>query len=361
MICVEEPPGAEVAGRRWEFPTERCGEGFLRRRQRFWQKLQEEPHESRELSVASRAISRLLKALNQACSVTSSSVRRASEWSALVELRALGKQLPSCSRCSRAGFAKAQLLAKLNRATDEHDQDGAAALSCPERRRKAAACLILLFRLWAAIVTHRRMQKGFRATVVTQAQGTHFVHERKQGDEWCGCRTASCHRSRTAAQKGERFRVIVPDGEVEVRGTAFETEVVEDHLVSGAGCTGRVEVRPHSNRSLILGDGERWQARLPTVTSSVPPQPPAENRSRPRSCHRVARRRCLSHRPAQSIDRCHPQARRAQAQVRRQTKASVIVSTPATAPVPAVGTEKKSAERPAVLRAAPISAGARVF
>ena len=58
MVYVEELPGAEVA-KALGIPDGTLWRRLYEARQRLWQKLQEEPHESRELSVASRAISRL--------------------------------------------------------------------------------------------------------------------------------------------------------------------------------------------------------------------------------------------------------------------------------------------------------------
>lgn len=289
-----------------------------------------------------------------------------SEWSALVELRALGKQLPSyVPDAAELDSQKAQLLAKLESPPTSTTKMVPLRYLALSAAVSAAACLILLFRLWGGDRHPSSDAAGFRATVVTQGGDVHFVHERKQGDEWVRLSNGKLLIEVAPLRKGERFRVIAPDGEVEVRGTAFETEVVEDHLVSVRVVHGRVEVRPHSNRSLILGDGERWQARLPTVTSSVPPQPPAEKSvataapaiALPKPAPPVAASGAV-HRPLPSPSAAGTSPGPA------ATNPTVAVSTPATAPVPAVGTEKnpeRSAERPAVLRAAPISAAERAF
>ncbi len=58
MVYVEELTGAEVA-KALGIPDGTLWRRLYVARQRLWQKLQEEPPESRELSVASRAISRL--------------------------------------------------------------------------------------------------------------------------------------------------------------------------------------------------------------------------------------------------------------------------------------------------------------
>ena len=64
---------------------------------------------------------------------------------------------------------------------------------------------------------------------------------------------------------GERFRVRTADGEVEVRGTAFDVEARLDRLQHVNVSHGRVEVRTHGVL-LILGPGEHWDA--PTVAAA---------------------------------------------------------------------------------------------
>jgi hypothetical protein len=92
---------------------------------------------------------------------------------------------------------------------------------------------------------------------------------------------------------GERCRVVVGDGEVEVRGTAFEVEARGDHLVRVAVAHGRVDVRV-AGVLHVLGGGEHWEApgqiseHTPTTVEIVDPHPvalvpapvPAPRRSR---------------------------------------------------------------------------------
>ncbi|MDB4963623.1 MAG: hypothetical protein JWP01_3622 [Myxococcales bacterium] len=78
----------------------------------------------------------------------------------------------------------------------------------------------------------------------------------------------------------ERCRVVVGDGEVEVRGTAVAVEARADHLVRVSVSHGRVEVRVQG-RTVLLGAGEVWEApvrvaeRLPVVVPVMPPIAPA--------------------------------------------------------------------------------------
>lgn len=72
---------------------------------------------------------------------------------------------------------------------------------------------------------------------------------------------------------GERYRVVVGDGEVEVRGTAFEVVAKDDRLLAVNVVHGRVEVRPAGRSSTVLGPGEGWSAAAPVVSvaSTVAP------------------------------------------------------------------------------------------
>lgn len=65
---------------------------------------------------------------------------------------------------------------------------------------------------------------------------------------------------------GERFRVVTADGEVEVRGTAFEVDATGDRLSAVRVLRGRVTVRSSSlDDPIALDPGEAWRA---------PPLPP---------------------------------------------------------------------------------------
>jgi tetratricopeptide (TPR) repeat protein len=63
--------------------------------------------------------------------------------------------------------------------------------------------------------------------------------------------------------KGERFRVITGDAEVEVRGTIFDVTANGDRLVAVHVLSGRVEVRPSFSVATVLGPGEYWMRPEP--------------------------------------------------------------------------------------------------
>ncbi|MEP6860853.1 MAG: FecR domain-containing protein [Deltaproteobacteria bacterium] len=70
---------------------------------------------------------------------------------------------------------------------------------------------------------------------------------------------------------GERCRIIAGDGEVEVRGTAFDVEVHGDHLVRVEVDHGRVEVRARGG-TRILSSGGRWEVLGPApAVLAMPP------------------------------------------------------------------------------------------
>ncbi len=70
---------------------------------------------------------------------------------------------------------------------------------------------------------------------------------------------------------GERFRIVVGDGEVEVRGTQFDVFAHGDHLTRVAVVHGRVEVRSNGAFT-VLGAGETWEP--PRIAEVIPEQEP---------------------------------------------------------------------------------------
>ncbi|MEO7328756.1 MAG: FecR domain-containing protein [Minicystis sp.] len=82
--------------------------------------------------------------------------------------------------------------------------------------------------------------------------------------------------------RGERFLVKTEDAEVEVRGTVFRVEAIDDRLHLVSVREGKVEVRFHG-RVFLVTEGERWDrppepsAALPDLTgeASAAPAPSA--------------------------------------------------------------------------------------
>lgn len=72
---------------------------------------------------------------------------------------------------------------------------------------------------------------------------------------------------------GQRFRVVVGDGEVEVRGTAFSVSAADDRLARVLVTHGRVEIRPRDGTPAVLGAGQAWHAES-AAPRAIPPAPP---------------------------------------------------------------------------------------
>jgi TolA-binding protein len=81
---------------------------------------------------------------------------------------------------------------------------------------------------------------------------------------------------------GERFRVVVGDAELEVRGTAFTATARVGHLVEVAVAHGRVEVVSAAGAPTALTAGQSWHAAAdPVAAAPVPaPAPPVARDAR---------------------------------------------------------------------------------
>jgi hypothetical protein len=68
---------------------------------------------------------------------------------------------------------------------------------------------------------------------------------------------------------GERFRVVIGDAELEVRGTAFTVSAVDERLVDVSVAHGRVDVRPRTGAPATLGNGQSWRGSA--TNAAAPP------------------------------------------------------------------------------------------
>jgi hypothetical protein len=89
-------------------------------------------------------------------------------------------------------------------------------------------------------------------------------------DEVVRLRDGTVHVEVQPLATGERFRVVTGDGEVEVRGTAFEVDATGDRLTGVRVEHGRVEVRPQNGLAVLLNTGEVWSppVALPKARTS---------------------------------------------------------------------------------------------
>lgn len=107
------------------------------------------------------------------------------------------------------------------------------------------------------VVTEQRIQK---ATVHSITGSSHTLVS-AQPDEMVRLTRGTITVEVEKLAPGERFRVVIGDAEVEVRGTVFEVTAANDKLVGVRVMSGKVEVRSLDRQVVVLGPGERWERR----------------------------------------------------------------------------------------------------
>ncbi len=148
----------------------------------------------------------------------------------------------------------------------------------PRRRRRVSIMIGASVGLGLAAVAAAAVAIVVVAPHVPEhvAHGTIYPHARalvattsQPPDEVARLRDGTIDVEVSPLAPGERFRVVVGDGEVEVRGTAFSVTADRDHLVAVNVVHGRVEVRPAGQPTTVLHGGESWHP--PEVTAAAPP------------------------------------------------------------------------------------------
>ena len=127
-----------------------------------------------------------------------------------------------------------------------------------------------------AIAFSLRMRVANDAVYRAVAHGdasAQFVRRGAQPDEVVRLTEGTISLAVAPLHAGERFRVVVGDAEVEVRGTAFDVVARDDRLVAVHVRHGRVEVRPRHGALAVLGAGQAWQAPLPAPASAPDARP----------------------------------------------------------------------------------------
>jgi TolA-binding protein len=130
-----------------------------------------------------------------------------------------------------------------------------------------AAAAILAF-----VLLPRSSSPTYRGTIHAHA-GASYVRIGSVPDEIVRLSQGTLTVEVAALSPGERFRVVTSDGEVEVRGTAFDVTADNDHLASVRVLHGRVEVRADGSTQKLLTAGERWDVTLARAESSAKPGP----------------------------------------------------------------------------------------
>jgi len=108
-----------------------------------------------------------------------------------------------------------------------------------------------------------------RGTIRPHA-GARFTLESGAPDEVVRLHEGTISVDVEALRPGERFRVIVGDGEVEVRGTSFDVTAMGDSLAKVLVDHGVVEVRAGSRQVVVLVDGESWEATADRGVEEAP-------------------------------------------------------------------------------------------
>ena len=197
----------------------------------------------------------------------------------------------ACARCS-AGLAEIEALIAAGRAIEPSPQ--------PEARREEIRDRILLAQGGRAAPARRAPRWWLMAPVAAAAaaallawfmwprggevapvarRGTVMVHGEArymlvspQPDEIVRLVEGTLTVQVDRLGRGERFRVITSDGEVEVVGTAFDVTAAADKLVAVRVMHGLVKVRDASGRTQMLEPGQVWQ--VPRETAAPPPPEP---------------------------------------------------------------------------------------
>jgi TolA-binding protein len=112
-------------------------------------------------------------------------------------------------------------------------------------------------------------------TVVASA-GSRWSQKRGGGVEEIAFEDGSLHMHVRPLAAGERLVVVLPDGELEVRGTTFDVDVTQGATTRVHVDEGVVELRLRGQTLRRLQATETWVATAPTASRQLPPlAPPA--------------------------------------------------------------------------------------
>lgn len=216
------------------------------------------------------------------------------EWDALARLRQLGRELPvELPDADRRDAVRAKLLYRAERRRADAPSDPAVALragtAAPQRRLRrvwgllaVAAGVALLWASWGALRGHgdllARVDSADRPDAyadgksagahahrasITMLDAARYTHQGGSAGETVRLYEGTVQLSVLPLPAGERFRVVVGDGEVEVRGTIFTVAAAADQLRSVTVQRGVVEVRTRGQGSVVLQAGDSWRSALP--------------------------------------------------------------------------------------------------
>ncbi len=202
----------------------------------------------------------------------------AEQWHGFEELSKLAQALPRASRS--AGEVEEIRTVLLTSALNERGPRPAGLSRRTKLVRWAAGPLAVA----ASLLVVLALQSGTPADTevhrgrVQAASGARLTHSRTvladgSADEVVRLIDGRVRVAVDPLHAGERFRVLVGNAEIEVRGTEFDVAAEQDVLTSVLVHHGRVVVRPRGGVETSLSNGQRW-APVPIV-SVAPPEPEA--------------------------------------------------------------------------------------
>ncbi|HEU5061118.1 MAG TPA: tetratricopeptide repeat protein [Kofleriaceae bacterium] len=214
----------------------------------------------------------------------------------------------TCARCS-SELAEIEALVAGGRALEPSPQAAErreeirttvlasqARAAAPERRRPrwwqvapvaAAAAAALVWFLWPRGGQETAEVAGRRGSVMAHGDARYMLLS-PQPDEIVRLVDGTLTVQVDTLSRGQRFRVITADGEVEVVGTAFDVTAEEDRLVGVRVMHGVVHVRDAAGQAHVLQAGEAWKppardavVRPPPAPAIEPPPDPVSPRTAP--------------------------------------------------------------------------------
>lgn len=189
------------------------------------------------------------------------------EWKQIKQVVDLGRKLPS-------GYPNEKRL------DDVRIEIFASALAPKPSlsRSKISAMALMIIAVFALIFTavrfapslfnHKDIVAGevYRAKIRPQGFATYSV-ESSQPNEVVKLKTGTLTVTVDPLRPGERFRVIVGNAEVIVRGTVFDVIAKDGKLIDVLVQSGKVEVRTHVSQPIALGPGQSLDRVAPAPDS----------------------------------------------------------------------------------------------
>jgi hypothetical protein len=201
-------------------------------------------------------------------------------WKQVKSLRALGQQLtwdtPDSERVSRMRGAIINALRVRSTSPGRAPTRSTTALRHWGFRAVAAASFASIATLVLARYQHRvhpgAVYDPVSLATIQERGPAHFQQVRRPPDEEIHVTNGKVHVAVVHLDRGQRFRIVTADATVEVRGTEFDVEAVDDRLRSVDVSRGKVEVRVFEQDTVTLTPGLHWdtQRTRPAEASPLP-------------------------------------------------------------------------------------------